>query len=377
MTVKLRERMIVKHATGCSGQCGPECVQVQDGWVADIRVRLPSGEVFRERRRAPGVNRAAAKRWAAEREAHIIRFGVEPREEVKEKSVPTFDQFCERYTEHAEVNNKPSTAQSKRLVIANHLSPFFGSMRLDEITAGEVERFKAQQTKAELSAKSINNELIVLNHVLTVAVEWGELTAKPKVKKLKAPPPPFDFLNFEETERFLPEVEPEWAPMATVAVKTGLRAGELRALHWEDVDLAAARLTVRRNLWCGIELSPKGGRSREVDLCRTAIEALKAQESRTGNAGRYVFSPTSGDKPFGEKAIKGVVARACHRAGIERQMSWHALRHTFASHLVMKGVALKVVQELLGHATIDMTMRYAHLSPQVRREAVHVLDRLS
>ncbi len=65
--------------------------------------------------------------------------------------------------------------------------------------------------------------------------------------------------------------------------------------------------------------------------------------------------------------------RACRRAGL-RRIGWHVLRHTFASHLVMRGVPLKAVQELMGHATIDMTMRYAHLSPHVAREAVKVLD---
>ena len=64
----------------------------------------------------------------------------------------------------------------------------------------------------------------------------------------------------------------------------------------------------------------------------------------------------------------------CRRANL-RPISWHVLRHTFASHLVMKGAALKTVQELLGHATIDMTMRYAHLSPEVKRDTVDLLDR--
>ena len=67
--------------------------------------------------------------------------------------------------------------------------------------------------------------------------------------------------------------------------------------------------------------------------------------------------------------------RACKRAGL-RQITWHVLRHTFASHLVMRGATMSAVQELLGHASIVMTMRYAHLGPQVVRETVRLLDGL-
>lgn len=66
--------------------------------------------------------------------------------------------------------------------------------------------------------------------------------------------------------------------------------------------------------------------------------------------------------------------RACRKAGL-RPIQWHACRHTFASHLVMRGVPLKAVQELLGHSTIQMTMRYAHLGPEVTRDAVNLLDK--
>jgi len=78
---------------------------------------------------------------------------------------------------------------------------------------------------------------------------------------------------------------------------------------------------------------------------------------------------------LGKNEVKHPLWRACRKAGL-RQIGWHVLRHTYASHLAMRGAPLKAIQELLGHATIEMTMRYSHLSPGVRRDVVRMLDAL-
>lgn len=71
--------------------------------------------------------------------------------------------------------------------------------------------------------------------------------------------------------------------------------------------------------------------------------------------------------------VKRALPRACRKAGL-REVGWHTLRHTYASHLAMLGVPLKMIQELLGHSTMEMTMRYAHLAPDVKKQAVQLLD---
>lgn len=131
------------------------------------------------------------------------------------------------------------------------------------------------------------------------------------------------------------------ATMITVAARTGLRLGELLGLSWTDVDLEAGRLFVRRAVARGIVGTPKNGRSREVALSQQATAALEAHPRRS----LLVFSDPEG-KMLTKGVTKAPLAHALKRAGL-RHIGWHALRHTFARHLVMRGAPIKAVQEFL------------------------------
>jgi len=179
-----------------------------------------------------------------------------------------------------------------------------------------------------------------------------------------------DFLTPGEAERLITATPAEGAPMVTIALKAGLRVGELLALRWTDVDLTAGQLVVRQTLWQGQEGAPKGGRHRPVPLGDEAAAVLKAHRHLRGP---YVFCDEKGGR-LTHSIVRDVVPRACAQAGLAKRLTWHGLRRSFASHLVMRGTSLKAVQELLGHESIEMTLRYAHLTPDVRREAVRLLD---
>ena len=100
------------------------------------------------------------------------------------------------------------------------------------------------------------------------------------------------------------------------------------------------------------------------------MDALRAHRHLRGP---LVFCANDG-RMLTQDECKWPLRRAIAQASLGRSIGWHVLRHTFASHLVMRGAPLKAVQELLGHADIKMTMRYAHLSPDARRDAVKLLD---
>ncbi|MBE7485945.1 MAG: site-specific integrase [Polyangiaceae bacterium] len=338
-----------------------------EAWSIDVQAVGKDGRLRRVQRVAPVQNRRAAERLE-----HDVRNELlEADDRVASESVesPTLREFAERFLgTYAVTNNKPSEVESKRMILRVHLVPELGELRLDRIGPPEIEVYKAKKVNAKLSRKTINNHLTVLRKLLATAVEWRELAVLPAIKWMKPPPPDFDFLTFEDADRLIAAADPGWRTMILVACRTGLRLGELLALRWVDVDVDSGRLVVRRAVSRGVVGTPKNGRTREVGLSKQAAGALREHPRR----GPLVFSATGGSM-LTKGATKWPLWSAAKAAGI-RRIGWHVLRHTFASHLVMRGAPIKTVQELMGHSTIEMTMRYAHLSPDARREAVELLD---
>jgi integrase len=345
-------------------QSGKQC----EAWVTDVQFQHADGRVERIRKVSPINTRRGAEQY--ERDLRLALAQGRYGKEVVAEQVPTVEQFAECFLTYSKNNNKPSTVHAKNGLLRNHLMPAFGHMRLNEIGTAEVEKYKAEKLRGNYAPKAINNQLTALRKLLNLAVEYKKLEHAPKVRPLKLTERPFQFLAFEEVERFLEAASHQWRPLLIIALNSGLRVGELLALRWEDCDLLAGKLIVRRSLWNGIEGSPKGGRTREVPLNKRALRTLKALRHLRGP---YVFCKEDGTR-LSHSEVKNILPRVCERAGLPKRLTMHGLRHTFASHLVMRRVPLKAVQELLGHATIDMTLRYAHLSPDVKREAVLALE---
>jgi integrase len=345
---------------------------VNGGWEVDIRVLLPDGTVIRERRKAPASSKTAAQRWADARERVLATQGKPKptkREEVQEKT--TLEQFTARFLEgYAKANRlKPSGIAAKRTILYVHLVPAFGAKTLDTITTEDVQRLKS--ALFERSPKTVNNVLTTLNVVLKAAVEWGVVERVPcSIKLLRTSNGKAGFHDFDEYERLVKaaRIEQQSHLVVLLGGDAGLRCGEMMALEWTDVDLRKRQLCVARSEWKGHVTMPKGGRLRFVPLTTRLTEALQAARHLRG---ARVLCGADG-QPLTQKMIQVMTRRAARRANVKPGV--HILRHTFCSHLSMRGVPARAIQELAGHQDLGTTQRYMHLSPAAIEAAIRLLE---
>ncbi len=273
----------------------------------------------------------------------------------KKRRPPTFAAVCDRYMEHAKKSKRSWKRDEDTLKVAR---AFFRKKQIDEISAWDIERLKA--ARAETVTKStVNRDTAVLKRLFNLAVDWGLLDKNPlkKVALYRIEEKLMRVLTDEEERRLIEASAPHFKPLVVVAINTGMRRSELLGLLWEQVDLRTGTITVKHS---------KSGRVRHVPINKTAHEALEGIPGlHDGHVFRYRGLPVQDVKTAFLKAVK--------RAGIPR-CRFHDLRHTFATRLVLAGVDLATVKELMGHASISTTMRYAHPSPPHKREAVAKLD---
>jgi len=349
--------------------------QVRGKWIVDFY--SASGE--RLRRVSPTQTKRGAERY--ERELVASASSISPSSSDAAKTMTLAEFAPEWLKTYALVHNSPSEVIAKEVILRRHLIRFFDNCTLDQITTRDIERYKAAKLKPEngdkpLTAKSVNNHLTVLRKLLVTAEEWKLICSVPRIRRLRLPTATFDWLNAEEGARFLAAVEehyPQWKALFWTALRTGMRRGELFALRWEDIDFVARTIRVRHSVFRGKLVPPKNKRERTIPMTASLLAVLKEHRARTMMRSEFVFPKEDGTLTTHQDQVNRPLEGALKRAGL-RRVTFHALRHSFASQLVSAGRSLKEVQELLGHTSIQVTMRYAHLAPERMRDAVEVLD---
>lgn len=294
----------------------------------------------------------------------------------KTKAKETLKDFVDNiYIPWAKVNKRSWKMDIYRL---KAVLAFFGKKRLCEISPFDVEKFKitrrdtpvVSKTKAKpRSVAAVNRELRLLSKILKLAVTNHKLVESPcrHVELLKGEQARTRYLLPNEEKRLmsvLAESNTGLQPIVVMAINTGMRIGELLGLRAEDVDFHRDVIYVRET---------KTDEDREVPMNNTVRDLLRSFLDKSDQReGGYLFTnPKTGTR---YKDIKTAWHTACRRAGIEN-LRIHDLRHTFGTRAADAGVPLVAVGKVMGHASIQTTMRYAHATDEGKRRAVEALER--
>ena len=304
-------------------------------------------------------SKTAAKNSLAARQADILRGEFRFKKEKKIR----FEDFAKDYLEYAKVNKRSWLRDESSL---KNLIPFFKDMLLSKINPQHIEDYKRMRLDVETMRKrktkpaTINRELSCLKHIFTIAARFEKFDGKNPVKETKL----FQerqyimkILSKEEIEKLINASSGFLQVLIMVALNTGMRKGEILNLKWQDVDFNDDLIYIKQT---------KSNVPRKVPMNSMIKNALAGMKKK----GDFIFA---GKKP--EMHVTDVYVwfkNACKKAGIN-DLRFHDLRHTAATLMVMGGIDLVTVKEILGHANIQMTMRYAHPTPENKRRAVAVL----
>lgn len=266
----------------------------------------------------------------------------------------------------SEASHRDQRVFAQRLEVTRE---HFGHRVADSITPAEIgEWFAKMVDERDWTPATINRYRAAMSKAFKIGIQNGKVTANPArlVPQRKEPAGKIRFLTEEEDVRLRKALQsrPNCIPQLDVALNTGMRKSEQFSITWDQVDFAQKYVHLS---------TTKNGSDRYVSLNSEALRTLKALKETHARLNLPADSTlfVSGQmKPMSDP--REWFAAACEEANIQG-VTWHTLRHTFASRLVMAGVDLKTVQELMGHKTIAMTARYAHLSPAHKLSALERL----
>ena len=287
---------------------------------------------------------------------------------------------------------RPTTYERYEQIVRIHVRPALGSVKLKNLTPVHVRGLYREKLEAGLSARTVQYIHVTLHKALKQAVQDGliprnatEAVKAPQVRREEMRP-----LSAEQVKVLLEVARGDrLEALYVLAIHTGLRQGELLGLKWEDVDLESGTLRVRRTLVTAkggpVLTAPKTkGSRRSVKLTQDAVEALRShlkhqlQEiDRAGSLWRengLMFASESGE-PLDRRYLTSCRYKALLKRAELPMIRFHDLRHTCATLLLSKNVNPKIVSEMLGHASIAITLdTYSHVLPNMRDQAAAAME---
>jgi integrase len=286
-------------------------------------------------------------------------------ERLQGGSTLTFGQLAQDALAHSTEENGERSTKELALKLAI-ISEAFDHRPAEGISKQDIQDWLLEQTEErKWSAATRNRYQAAFSLVFRVAVDNEKLTINPasRIKRKAEHNDRIRFLSPKEEVKLTKIVRENWPehlPALMISLHTGMRASEQFGLQWSDVSLTRKSITLSHT---------KAGRTRHVALNAIALEAFKTLKGTVTTSSGPVFLYEDGNPVH---TARGWFETAVEMAEL-KDYTWHCNRHTFASRLVMAGVDIRTVAQLMGHSTIQMTMRYAHLAPEHTQAAV---DRL-
>jgi integrase len=314
--------------------------------------------------------------------------------------VPRFGEYADSWIEnHANLICKPSTIDGYQSVLRQHIRPRFSSIRLNEIRRNDVKEFIGQLVAKGLTRSTVRNAISILRSIFNQGIEDGIFEANPAAtlgkftRSAKSSTLKGIALTPEEVEKFLSAAQiicPEYHTLFLLAVRAGLRRGELVALQWGDIEFGRSDqdsnryIIVHHNYVRREHTSTKSKKARRVDMSRELRHALfetrtarlkeAGLEDPAGIASELVFPSRDGGILDPDNLYHRYFVPVLKRSGI-RKIRLHDLRHSFGSLLLQNGASIVYVKEQMGHSSIQVTVdTYGHLVPGANVTYVDRLD---
>lgn len=313
----------------------------------------------KQKRETTGSDKKEDARLLLGKRLQEIAAGKEP--EIKKIKNHTFEELAIEYYKWCE---RQRGFRSKRVII-KQLVEVFGHLQVRQINTMLIEQFQTDRINKGNKPATANRLIATLKHCIHKGYQWEMLSEDTlkrvrQVKLLEENNRRLRFLSKEETQALVNVCDSHLKAIVITALNTGCRKSEILNLTWNNVDLKHGFISLTET---------KNGERRETPINDTLRGVLQGLTRRLDIP--YVFHDAVTGKPYGD--VKRSFHTALRRAGIT-DFRFHDLRHTFASHLVMAGVDITTVSRLLGHKSLTMTLRYAHLAPAHMTKAVNILD---
>lgn len=309
----------------------------------------------KRKREKIGKSKKLAERALQRRKTQVIEDKIF---DIKKPDKIQLKELCEKFFILYCKPNK--TSWKNDVAYLKHILEFFGNVYLNEITTSKIEEFRKSLLEKGAKHATVNRYLACLRSMLNKAVEWAHLQKTPmgSIKLFKEDNMQLRFLAKEEIERLLHACPPYIRSIVLFALNTGMRKKEILNLRWSNIDFENILIHVEKT---------KSKKPRIIPM--NIIVKRLLVNIREHTSSEYIFCDKNGKKI---KNIRRSFEKVLEEADIE-ECVFHTLRHTFSSHFIMSGGDIKTLQEILGHYSVNMTMRYSHLSQSHKAKAMEAL----